>query len=136
MLSGVGEHGSIIVVIATDAPLAPHQLSRVARRGTLGIGRSGTIGGNNSGDLFLAFSVANTLPMPHQAPGHLRLDMLNDEHLDPLYEAVVQSIEEAVINALVAAADMGGTRWDRVRVKAIDHAKLVEALRRYNRLRV
>lgn len=135
LLGGLGERGSIIAVIATDAPLAPHQLSRLARRGAIGIGRNGTVGGNNSGDIFLAFSVANDLPMPHRAPSHLRLEMLNDEHLDPLYEAVVQAVEEAVINALVAATDMGGTTWDRVRVKAIDHAALGEVLRRYNRLR-
>lgn len=118
------ELGSIIGIIATDAPLAPHQLQRLARRGAIGIGRHGTIGGNNSGDLFLAFSTANRMEMPAQAPAHLTLEMVNDEKLDGVYEAVVQSIEEAVVNAMVAASDMGGTRWDEVAIKAIDHGAL------------
>lgn len=118
------ELGSIIGIIATDAPLAPHQLQRLARRGAIGIGRNGTIGGNNSGDLFLAFSTANQMEMPAQAPTHFMLEMLNDEKLDTIYEATVQSIEEAVVNAMVAAADMGGTQWDEVAIKAIDHSAL------------
>lgn len=136
VLSGSGERGSIIAVIATDAPLAPHQLKRLARRGAIGIGRNGTVGGNGSGDIFLAFSVANDMPMPHKASGHLKLDMLNDERLDPVYEAAVQSVEEAVINAMVAATDMGGTEWDRINAKAIDHVALSEVLRQYGRLKV
>jgi L-aminopeptidase/D-esterase-like protein len=128
------ERGSIVVVIATDLPLAPHPLQRVARRGGIGIGRNGTVGGNGSGDIFLAFSVANEMPMPHKAAAHLRIDMVNDERLDPVYEAVVQSVEEAVVNAMVAARDMGGTEWDLVKVTAIDHAALGGVLRRYNRL--
>jgi D-aminopeptidase len=129
-----GERGSIVVVIATDAPLAPHQLKRLAKRGAIGIGRNGTVGGNSSGDIFLAFSVANPMPMPHQADSHLRLEMLNDERIDPVYEAAVQAIEEAVINAMVAAKDMGGTEWDKVQVKAIDHRALGDVLRQYGRL--
>lgn len=118
------ETGSIIVILATDAPLLPHQLARLARRGALGIGRGGTIGGNGSGDLFLAFSTANAGPMPMDAPSHLWLEMLNDEQLDPLYAAVVQCVEESVLNAMVAARDMGGTGWDEGLVPAIDHALL------------
>jgi L-aminopeptidase/D-esterase-like protein len=123
-----GETGSIIAVIATDVPMAPHQLQRLARRGAIGIGRGGTVGGNSSGDIFLAFSVANQAPMPHKAGAFLRMEILNDERLDPVYEAVVQSVEEAVINAMLAAHDMGG-------VSAIDHDALVGVLRQYGRLR-
>lgn len=121
---GQAEAGSIIVILATDAPLLPHQLARVARRGALGIGRGGTLGGNGSGDLFLACSTANAGPMPMDAPAHLRLEMLSDEHLNPLYGAAVESVEEAVLNAMVAARDMGGTEWDEALVPAIDHAML------------
>jgi L-aminopeptidase/D-esterase-like protein len=130
-----GERGSIIVVIATDLPLLPHQLKRLARRGGLGIGRTGTMGGNGSGDIFLAFSVANARDLPHQAPGFANLEMLNDERIDQVYEAAVQAVEEAVLNAMVAAGPMGGTRWDRAHVAAIDHAELVDVLGRYGRLR-
>lgn len=134
ILKDIGERGSIIVVIATDLPLAPHQLQRVARRGAIGIGRNGTIGGNNSGDIFLAFSVANEMPLPHKAPGRTAFEMLNDNRLDIAYEATVQAIEEAIINAMVAAKPMGGTEWDRAAVQAIDHAELTGVLRRYKRL--
>ncbi|HJR22444.1 MAG TPA: P1 family peptidase [Dongiaceae bacterium] len=132
ILGEKGERGSIIAVIATDAPLLPHQLSRLARRGAIGIGRNGTVGGNNSGDLFLAFSVGNCMPMPHRAPSHIQLEMINDELIDPIYEAAVQGIEEAIINALVAASDMGGSEWDRFTVRALDHNALGDVLRRYD----
>jgi D-aminopeptidase len=134
ILRDIGERGSIIVVIATDLPLAPHQLQRVARRGAIGIGRNGTIGGNNSGDIFLAFSTANGMPLPHKAPARFAFEMLNDDRLDIAYEAVVHSVEEAVVNALVAARPMGGTQWDRVSVPAIDCAELVGVLKRHGRL--
>ena len=119
--SARNENGSIIVVIATDAPLAPHQLNRVARRGSIGIGRNGTVGGNNSGDIFLAFSTANAGPMPIDAPARLSLELLNDECLDVIYEGVIQCVEEAVVNAMVAARRMGGTRFDEALVPAIGH---------------
>jgi len=128
------ETGSIIVIVGTDMPLAPHQLQRLARRGAIGIGRGGTVGGNNSGDIFLAFSVANPVAMPHKAPTRLAIEMLNDEMLDTVYEATVQAVEEAVVNAMVAANDMGGTEWDRAMVRAIDHAALADVMRRYGRL--
>jgi D-aminopeptidase len=129
------ERGSIIAVIATDIPMMPHQLKRLARRAALGIGRTGTIGGNSSGDIFLAFSTANAGPLPHEAEVYLQPKMLNDENFDPVYEAAVQSVEEAVLNALVAAESMGGTQWDEVLVPAIDHSTLVDVLRKYNRLK-
>lgn len=129
------ERGSIIVVIATDAPLAPHQLKRLARRASIGIGRNGTPGGNSSGDIFLAFSTANTRPMPHRAPPVMSIEMLNDELLDPIYLAAVESVEEAVLNAMCAAEDMGGTVHDRALVRALPTAKLIEILQRHGRIK-
>lgn len=126
---GLSERGSIIVVIATDLPLAPHQLQKLARRAAIGIGRNGTIGGNNSGDIFLAFSTANPHPMRHKADAVLTIAMVNDEILDPVYEAVVQSVEEAVVNAMIAAETTGGTPNDRYRIEAIDGRKVADLLR-------
>ncbi|EYR77523.1 P1 family peptidase [Shinella sp. 838] len=131
--SQLQERGSIIVVIATDLPLAPHQLKRLARRAAIGIGRNGTPGGNNSGDIFLAFSTANPQPMAHRAPLMLGLGMVNDEYLDPIYQAAVQSVEEAVVNAMLAAKDSGGTPHDRFRIDAIRHDELVAVMQRYGR---
>lgn len=118
--------GSIIVVIATDCPLLPHQLDRLARRATLGIGRNGTAGGNGSGDIFLAFSTANALLAPSDAPEVLDLRVLNDRCIDPLYEAAVQATEEAVVNAMVAAEDRVAIKPAGQVVRAID----TEVLRR------
>ncbi|WP_412065547.1 P1 family peptidase [Rhizobium sp. SYY.PMSO] len=132
--SQLQERGSIIVVIATDLPLAPHQLKRLARRAAIGIGRNGTPGGNNSGDIFLAFSTANAHPMAHRASGHLPLQIVNDEPLDPVYLAAVDSVEEAVVNAMLAAEDMGGTPYDRFRIQAISHDRLAELIRQYGRM--
>lgn len=99
------ERGSIIVILATDAPMLPHQLNRLARRGGLGIARNGSPGGNNSGDIFLAFSTANPGPLP-QLDGPLRhMEMLSDEVFDPFYLAAVEAVEEAVLNAMLAAED-------------------------------
>ncbi|WP_048646769.1 P1 family peptidase [Nitratireductor soli] len=135
VLQDTGERGSIVVVIATDIPMAPHQLARLARRGSIGIGRGGTCGGNSSGDIFLAFTTANERPLPHQTPPRFTIEMVNDDLFDPIYEAAIQATEEAVINAMVAARDMGGTPYDRARVTAIDHAAMVDILGRYGRLR-
>lgn len=99
------ERGSIIVVIATDAPMLPHQLRRLARRASLGIGRAGSPGGNNSGDIFLAFSVANPKPMPQLSGMRQNLDYLNDEFFDAFYLGAVEATDEAVINAMLAADD-------------------------------
>ena len=129
------ERGSIIVVVATDIPMAPHQLRRVARRCALGIGRNGTVGGNGSGDIFLAFSTADIGPMPHAAPGHRSIELVNDELFDPIYEAVVQVVEEAVLNAMLAAETTGGTGHDRCRIEALPADELVELLARHGRLR-
>ena len=97
------ETGSIIVVLGTDAPLSALSLRHVARRAAIGIGRGGAVGGNSSGDIFLAFSVANPCPMPQLMKARVSFDVLNDEQLDPVYLAAVESVEEAVVNAMVAA---------------------------------
>ena len=97
------ETGSIIVVLGTDAPLSALSLRHVARRAAIGIGRGGAVGGNSSGDIFLAFSVANPCPMPQLMKARVSFDVLNNEQLDPLYLAAVESVEEAVVNAMVAA---------------------------------
>ncbi len=124
------EHGSIIVIVATDAPLLPHQLRRVARRAALGIGRMGGIAGSGSGDLFLAFSTASTGTA--DSVGVNSVSMLQDERIDPIYEATVQATEEAIINALLAAKTMTGA--DDLRVPALPHDQLRAVLRKYGRL--
>ena len=125
------EHGSIIVIIATDAPLLPHQLRRVARRAALGIGRMGGIAGAGSGDLFLAFSTAS--PGVVDTNGVAAVRMLQDERIDPVYEATVQATEEAIINAMLAARTMTGA--DNLRVSALPHDRLQSVLQKYGRLR-
>lgn len=99
------ETGSIIVIVATDAPLSALSLRHVARRAGLGVGRGGSPGGQNSGDIFLAFSTAEFGGMPQFAPALVSHVEINDEILDPLYLATVEAVEEAVINALVAGED-------------------------------
>ena len=128
--SEVAETGSIIVVVATDAPLLPHQLKRVARRVTLGLGRTGSTAGNGSGDIFIAFSTAN--PEASVSAHLVELQMVPNDSLDPIFDATVQATEEAVINALVAAEDMTGI--DGHHVTALSHQKLREVLARYHRL--
>jgi D-aminopeptidase len=124
------EHGSIIAIIATDAPLLPHQLRRVARHAALGVGRMGGIAGAGSGDLFLAFSTAQRKAA--DSLGLTSVPMLEDERIDPVYEATVQATEEAIINAMLAAKTMTGA--DDLRVPALPHDRLREVLRKYNRL--
>jgi len=127
------ETGSIIVVIATDAPLLPHQLDRLARRGSVGIGRNGTSGGHSSGDIFLAFSTANGPDYPWHAPDVMALRMLADTHLDAFYTAAVQATEEAVVNAMIAAETRVAVKPEGRVVRAIDHDRLREILARHNR---
>ncbi|MDW9534264.1 P1 family peptidase [Sinorhizobium meliloti] len=130
-----GEQGSIIAVVATDAPLMPTQLERVARRAGLGIGRTGTPAGDGSGDLCLAFSTANlTTSESATAPAVGDFAFLPNNRLDPLFEATAQSVEEAIINAMMAAKSMVG-REDRL-VAAIEHDALKEVMRKYGRLNV
>ena len=120
------EHGSIIVILGTDLPMAPHQLQRLARRAAIGIGRGGTPGGNNSGDIFLAFSTANRGPIPQLAGPRRRMDVINDEAFDPIYLAATEAIEEAVINALLAAEDMTTLRPPDLVCRAIDAEALLQ----------
>lgn len=122
--------GSIIVVVATDAPLLPHQLKRIANRVPLGIGNTGGIGTNGSGDIFIAFSTAN--PDAFQRSDFSKVDMLPNDEIDPLLEATVQSVEEAIINAMVAAETMEGINGNKS--YALPHRSLKEVLKKYNRL--
>ena len=124
------ETGSIIIVIATDAPLLPHQLKRMARRAALGLGRMGSTSDNGSGDIFIAFSTANAAPL-RGAPLSLAEFMANSQ-LDDLFRATVQATEEAIVNALVAAKDMQGTEGHYA--IALPHADLVALLEHYGRL--
>jgi L-aminopeptidase/D-esterase-like protein len=124
-----GEMGSIIVIVATDAPLSGLALRQVAKRAALGIGRGGSPGGNNSGDIFLAFSTANAGPMPQFAPAVLTKHELNIELLDSLYLAAVQSIEEAVVNALVAGEDVATVKPEGKTCRAIDRQRLADLFR-------
>ena len=118
------ETGSIIVIIGTDAPLSRTALRAVAKRAAIGIGRGGTPGGNNSGDIFLAFSIADAGPMPQQAPALITRPELNADRLDPFYLASVQAVEEAVINALVAGEDVPTFKPEGHIVRAIDTERL------------
>jgi L-aminopeptidase/D-esterase-like protein len=123
--------GSIIVVVATDAPLLPGQLKRLARRVPLGLGRDGSYSGNGSGDIFIAFSTANTGAW--NPKGSVKqVKMVPNDDLDPLFLATVQAVEEAVINAMVGAETMTGI--DGHTVIAIPHDKLQDVLKKYNRL--
>jgi L-aminopeptidase/D-esterase-like protein len=118
------EMGSIIVILATDAPLSPLSLRHIARRAGLGLARGGTPGGNSSGDIFLAFSTADAGPMPQEAPLLLTRQELNPEHLDPLYLAAVEAVEESVVNALVAGEDAPTIKPQGHIVRAIDTNRL------------
>jgi D-aminopeptidase len=128
--SEISERGSIIIVIATDAPLVSHQLKRLARRATLGIGRDGSISGNGSGDIFIAFSTANSgAASPDKI---VDVKMLPNDLLDPIFAATVEATEEAVINAMIAAESMTGI--ENHHVSALPHDQLRAVLKKYNRL--
>ena len=127
-----GEQGSIIIVIATDAPLLPHQLKRIAKRASLGVGRLGGTGANPSGDIFVAFSTANAGAAKPDAS--VSVTMLPNERISALFEATIQATEEAILNAMVAAETMTGGGANGFRVYALPHARLQAALRKYNRL--
>lgn len=130
----VAEHegrGSIIVIVATDAPLLPHQLERIARRVSLGMGRLGSFASNSSGDLFLAFSTANAgAAKPEGTPS---LTMLPNDRIDPLFQATIDATEEAVVNAMLAAQTMTGA--DGIRAFGLPGDRVVAALRKYNRMK-
>jgi D-aminopeptidase len=128
--AAASDTGSIIIVVATDAPLLPHQLKRLARRASLGLARSGSYAGNGSGDLFIAFSTANA----EAAAGRPlnTASFVGNDSLDPLFLGTVEATEEAIVNAMVAARDMTGQGGHFA--LALPHDKLRAVLRRYQRL--
>jgi len=123
--------GSIIVVVATDAPLLPHQLKRVAARVPLGVGIVGGRGENSSGDIFLAFSTAN--PSAFRREKVTSVNVLPNDEINPLFEATVQAVEEAILNAMVAAETMEGINGNKA--YALPHRRVVGILRKYGRIR-
>ena len=122
--------GSIIIVVATDAPLLSNQLKRLARRAALGVARTGSSSGNGSGDIFVAFSTANLEAA--KPTGTIQLTMLPNDRMNPLFEATVQATEEAIVNALIAAETMTGV--DGHKVLALPHDRLKQVMKKYNRL--
>ncbi len=124
------DQGSVIAIAATDAPLLPHQLKRMVTRIALGIGRTGGIGGNSSGDIFIAFSTAN--PGSNVASSVVSVQMLPNEQINPVFSATIEATEEAVINALVAAKTLTGR--DGNTVYAMPHDRVREVMRKYGRL--
>lgn len=124
-----GDVGSIIIVVATDAPLLPHQLKRLARRATMGLARTGSTSGNGSGDIFIAFSTANL--GADKSPGPNPVQTVVNDRISPLFTATVEATEEAIINAMVGATTMTGV--DGHTVEALPHDKLQQALKKYNR---
>lgn len=124
------EQGSVIIVVATDAPLLPHQLKRLARRATHGLGRTGATSGNGSGDIVIAFSTANAGAAT--ANNAAQVAMLSNDRISALFDATAQATEEAIINALVAGETMTGANGRTV--PAISHDRLKEILKKYNRL--
>ena len=123
--------GSIIVVVATDAPLLPHQLKRIAQRVPLGIGNVGGRGANGSGDIFIAFSTANKNAFNREET--VKVDALPNDQMNWLFQSTVQAVEEAIINAMVAADDMIGINGNKA--YAIPHDLLVSTLKKYNRVK-
>jgi D-aminopeptidase len=124
------DYGSIIIVVATDAPLLPHQMKRLARRASLGLARTGSSSGNGSGDIFIAFSTAN--PDAGRTSGLATLSMLPNDEMNKLFEATAQATEEAIVNAMVGAETMTG--FEGHTVIALPHDRLQELLKKYNRL--
>jgi L-aminopeptidase/D-esterase-like protein len=124
--------GSLIIILATDAPLLPHQLKRIAKRASLGMARTGSLGGNSSGDIFFAFSTANPNSAIGGEKGISELRALDNDNINPLFAASVFATEEAIINSMVAAKDMIG--HDGFSVKALPHEELRDVMRKYNRL--
>lgn len=130
----IDDVGSIIIVVATDVPLLPHQIKRLARRAALGMGRTGAVSGDSSGDIFIAFSTANERAAAEEISRKAQTTTLTtvpNSRITPIFEAVVQATEEAIVNALVAAETMTGV--DGHRATAIPHERLREVMRKYNR---
>ena len=128
--------GSIIIIVATDAPLLPHQCERVAQRAGLGLARMGSTANHSSGDLVLAFATGNRgLPGADEpsasAPGVIEVRMVPDNRLTPLFKATVEATEAAIVNALLAAETMTGR--DGITAHALDHDRLLDVMARYGR---
>jgi D-aminopeptidase len=124
------DQGSIIIVIATDAPLLPHQLKRLARRASMGLARNGSYAGNGSGDIFIAFSTANA--QANQVNGS-EVTMLGNESMDALFLATIQTVEESIVNAMIAAETMKGVNGQTI--QAIDQRELIDVLKRFGRVK-
>ena len=124
------EQGSIIVILATDAPFLPHQLKRLAKRIPLAIGRMGGQGGNGSGDIFLTFSTANE--DAHAREGIRNLEMVPNDQIGPFFSATIQATEEAILNAMIAAETLTGINGNTAH--ALPHDRLRDVMRKYNRL--
>lgn len=124
-----GDAGSIIIVVATDAPLLPHQLKRLARRASMGLARTGSTAGNGSGDIFIAFSTANREAAKQP---NAQLTMLGNNQMNPLFDATVQAVEESIINSMVAAETMTGIK--NRQIVRLPHQRLKQTLKKYNRL--
>jgi len=123
--------GSIIVILATDAPLLPHQLKRIAARIPLGVGKVGGRGENGSGDIFIAFSTANSQAFNRESV--VSVKQFPNDQINPLFEATVQAVEEAIINAMIAADTMEGINGNKA--YALPHDKVIELLRKYGRVK-
>src|SRR5262245_27495565 len=123
------ELGSIIIVVATDAPLLPHQLERLARRASMGLARTGATSGNGSGDIFIAFSTANSRAA--RDGGAVSVSMLPNDRMNAVFDATVESVEEAIVNAMVGAETTVGV--DGHRVAALPHERLKAAMKKYGR---
>jgi len=126
------DDGSLIIIIATDAPLLPHQLKRLAKRASLGMARTGSLGGNGSGDIFLAFSTANPNAAHGGEKGLASIQAISNNFIDPLLVASAYATEEAIINSMVAAEDMTGHRG--FSAIALPHGEVQKILKKYNRL--
>ena len=123
--------GSIIVVVATDAPVLPHQLKRIVQRVLLGIGQVGGQGTNGSGDIFIAFSTANSTAF--QRADFTKVDVLPNDEINPLFEATIQATEEAIINAMVAAETIEGINGNKS--YGLPHKLVMDVLKKYNRVK-
>jgi D-aminopeptidase len=121
--------GSIIIVVATDAPLLPDQLRRIAKRASMGVARMGGYASNGSGEIFVAFSTANPGALPSKTLNEVKF--VGNDHVDGLFEATVQAVQEAIVNSMIAARDMRGA--DGHFVKAISHQALIKLLKRFDR---
>ena len=126
------DDGSLIVIVGTDAPLLPHQLKRLAKRAAIGMARTGSMAGNNSGDIFLAFSTANPSAAYGDEKGLSNIQTLSNDHIDPLFSATAYATEEAIINSMVAAEDMVG--HNKLSIKSLPHDRLREIMKEYKRM--